>query len=169
MCLIKLPYHWYEVSVIRVRLQWDAHGTEKKLECWKIWKTRGNNWRKDCGYRKKKLVVWETACLGRSILRAAGGRVAQLIKTPVLMSQPVTPGRERQQEKGKARELPGSSWVAPNQPSRQQSNHPANPPRHMSDKPWHYALHPPFPLPLLCTQTDTHGQTFCYFSTDHLF
>lgn len=28
-------------------------------------------------------------------MRAAGGRVAQLIKTPVLMSQPVTPGGER--------------------------------------------------------------------------
>lgn len=74
-------------------------------------------------------------------MRAAGGRVAQLIKTPVLMSQPVTPGRERGRERedgregGVERELPGWSWAAPNKPSRQQTSHPANPPGHMSDKP----------------------------------
>lgn len=33
-------------------------------------------------------------------MRAAGGRVAQLIKMPVLMSQPVTPGSERERGGG---------------------------------------------------------------------
>jgi len=38
-------------------------------------------------------------------LRAAGGRLAELIKTPVLMSQPVTPGRERETQRARVARL----------------------------------------------------------------
>lgn len=54
-------------------------------------------------------------------MRAAGGRVAQLIKTPVLMSQPVTPGREQERERVARLEL-GCTQLAvqtANQPSSQ--------------------------------------------------
>ena len=174
--LVWVPIYWGQTAEGCTRDGKEKWGGGSKSDWWRV---RSANWRES--ERKKKRsenrrnygkmeqgkkerraresVVWETACLGRSILRAAGGRVAQLIKTPVLMSQPVTPGRVRETGRGRERErgLPGWSSAAP-QPAIKTANPASSQPTrpHVRQA---LTLCPSTPFILCSRHTHTHVQT----------